>query len=76
VQDADEAAGQSAEGLVVLESLGALGVVKGAGTGRDPQRAEGLEHQRVDKPVVAHDPGLDDLLLAGGAVIGEVPAQA
>ena len=32
VQDADQAAGQSSEGIVVFESLGALGVVEGAGT--------------------------------------------
>src|SRR5262249_20076914 len=43
------------------------GVVEGTSTGRDPERAEGLEHQRVDEPVVAYEPGLDDLLLAGGA---------
>src|SRR5215469_7659906 len=67
VQDADQAAGQSPQGLVVLASPGALGVVEGAGTGRDPERAEGLEHQRVDEPVVAYEPGGDDLLLAGGA---------
>jgi hypothetical protein len=33
VQDADKAAGQPSEGVVVLKSLGALGVVKGAGAG-------------------------------------------
>src|SRR5215472_13334364 len=33
VQDADKAAGQSSEGVVVLESVGALSVVKGAGAG-------------------------------------------
>ena len=33
VQDADQAAGQSSQGVVVLESLGALGVVESAGAG-------------------------------------------
>jgi hypothetical protein len=61
VQDAGQAARQSSEGVVVLKSLGVLGVVERAGTGRDPQRGEGLDHQRVDQPVVAHEPGGDDL---------------
>src|SRR5262249_10094329 len=74
VQDADQAAGQFPQGLVVLAPPGALGVVEGTSTGRDPERAEGLEHQRVDEPVVAYEPGLDDLLLAGGAGDREVPA--
>jgi hypothetical protein len=33
VQDADGPAGQSSQGVVMLESLGALGVVEGAGAG-------------------------------------------
>jgi len=32
VQDADKTAGQPSQGIVVFESLGALGVVEGAGT--------------------------------------------
>jgi len=67
VQDADKTAGQFPQGLVVLASSGALVVVEGAGTGRDPERAEGLEHQRAGEPVVAQVPGGDGLLLAGGA---------
>jgi hypothetical protein len=33
VQDADKSAGQSSQGVVMLESLGALGVVEGSGSG-------------------------------------------
>ena len=36
VQDADKTAGQPSQGIVVFESLGALGVVEGAGSQRRP----------------------------------------
>src|SRR5260221_8081761 len=67
VQDADEPAGELAEGGVVLGAAGALGVVEGAGAGRGGEGGEGLGHERVGEPVVADEPGDDDFLLARGA---------
>src|SRR5258708_31071968 len=67
VQDAGEPAGEPAKGVVVFDPTGAQLVVERAGAGRDPERGEGLDHQGVDEPVVAHEPGRDDLLLARGA---------
>src|SRR5450755_3400651 len=76
VEDADEPAGELAEGGVVLGAAVALGVVEGAGAGRGGQGAQGLGHQRVGEPLVADEPGGDDLLLprragdgAGGGVV-------
>src|SRR5258708_8412942 len=64
VQDADEPAGELAEGGVVFHASGTLGVVEGPGAGRGAQGGEGLGHQRVDEPVVADEPGGNGLLLA------------
>lgn len=57
VQDAHEPVGQLAQGSVVLGTACAELVVVGAGAGRGGQRGECLGHQRVDKPVVVHEPG-------------------
>src|SRR2546421_5191596 len=67
VQDADEAVGELAQRGVVGGSAGALPVVVGAGAGRGVQRRERLGYQRVDEPVVVHEPGSDGSLLAGRA---------
>lgn len=56
MQDADQAAGQSSEDVVCAQVPWRAGVVEGTGTGRDPQCSEGLAHQRVDEPIVAHVP--------------------
>src|SRR5712692_1868796 len=64
VQDADEPAGELAQGSVVLGAAGALGVVQGAGAGRGAEGGEGLGHERVGEPVVEDEPGGEDLLLA------------
>src|ERR1039457_2360104 len=76
VQDADEPVGELAEGGGVLCGAGAFGVVEGPGAGRGGQGGEGLGHQRVGEPVVADEPGGDDLLLSrragdrgGGGVV-------
>src|SRR5260370_13859372 len=76
VEDADEAVGELAEGGGGLGAAVAVGVVEGAGAGRDGQGAQGLGHQRVGEPLVADEPGGDDLLLArragdgaGGGVV-------
>src|SRR5580692_6620268 len=66
VQDADEPAGELAQGGVVLGAAGAFGVVEGPGAGRGAEGGEGLGHERVGEPVVADEPGDDDLLLARG----------
>src|SRR5271169_5642356 len=66
VEDADEPVGDLAQGSVVLGAAGALGVVEGAGAGRAAQRGQGLGHERVGEPVVADEPGGDDLPLSGG----------
>src|ERR1035437_5142024 len=66
VQDADEPVGEFAQGGVVLGAAGALGVVEGAGAGRGAEGGEGLGHERVGEPVVADEPGGDDLPLPGG----------
>jgi hypothetical protein len=42
VQDADEPVGELAQGGVVLDAGGALGVVEGAGAGRAAERGQGL----------------------------------
>src|SRR6185369_3706566 len=55
---------QPAECVIVLESFGALLVVEGAGARRGVQRRESPAHKGVDEPVVADEPGGDDLLLA------------
>src|ERR1019366_1187266 len=55
VQDADEPVGDLAQGRVVP---GAAGGAEGG---------EGLSHERVGEPVVADEPGGDDLLLPRGA---------
>src|SRR6185312_13215657 len=67
VQDAYQTVGQPPERVVVLESFGALLVVERAGPGRGKHRRERPGHERVDEPVVADEPGSDDLLLARGA---------
>jgi hypothetical protein len=63
VQDADEPAGEFAQGGFVLGAAGALGVVEGAGAGRGAEGGEGLGHERVGEPVVADEAGGDDLPL-------------
>src|SRR6266567_5493328 len=63
VQDADEPVRQPAQGVVVLDAAVAEAVVVGTGAGRGVQRGEGLDHERVDEPVVMDEPGGDDLLL-------------
>src|SRR6266545_6690955 len=65
VQDADEPVGELAQRGVVADAAGALLVVVGAGAGRGFQRGESLGHQRVDEPVVVHEPGRDGSLLPG-----------
>src|SRR5918994_5382019 len=67
VQDADKPVGELAQRGVVVGATSALPVVVGPGARRDPQRRERLGHQRVDEPVVVHEPGSDDLLLTRGA---------
>src|ERR1700722_12708461 len=67
VQDADAPVGEPAECVTVFESFGALLVVERAGAGGCVERCEGPGHEGVDEPVVADEPGDDDLLLAGGA---------
>src|SRR5258706_659500 len=67
VEDADEAVGELAQGGVVAGAGGALPVVVGAGARRGFQRGERLSHQRVDEPVVVHEPGSNRPFLAGGA---------
>src|SRR5258707_5768238 len=67
VQDADEPVGEFAQGSVVLGAAGAFGVVEGAGARRGAQGGEGLGHECVGEPVVADEPGGDDLLLPRGA---------
>src|SRR5215475_979702 len=67
VEDGDEAAGEAAEGVVVVAAFGALLVVVGAGAGRGREGAEGLGHEGVGEPVVADPAGGDGFLLAGGA---------
>src|SRR6516225_7707426 len=67
VQDADEPVGDLAQGGVVLGAAGAFGVVESPGAGRGAEGGEGLGHERVGEPVVADEPGGDDLLLARGA---------
>src|SRR5205823_11342310 len=67
MEDADESVGELAPGGVVAGATGALPVVVGPGARRVVQRRERLGHQRVDEPVVVHEPGRDSLLLAGGA---------
>src|ERR1039457_626436 len=64
VEDSDEAVGELAEGGVVLGAAVAFGVVEGAGAGRGGQGAQGLGHEGVGEPLVADEPGGDDLLLA------------
>ena len=41
-------------------------VVEGAGAVRDAEGGEGLGHERIGEPVVADEPGGDDLPLSGG----------
>src|ERR1019366_6299826 len=67
VEDAGEAVGELAEGGVVAGSAGTLTVVAGACSGGGMEGGEGLGHERVDEPVVAHVPGGDGLFLAGSA---------
>src|ERR1017187_7444873 len=67
VQDADEPVGDLAQGRVVPGAAGALGAVQGPGAGRGAEGGEGLSHERVGEPVVADEPGGDDLLLPRGA---------
>src|SRR5450755_916991 len=74
VQDADEPAGELAQGGVVLGGVvlggvvlgaaGALSVVQGPGAGRGSQSREGLGPERINEPVVVNEPGGDGLLLA------------
>ena len=74
VQDGDKAAGQPAQGVVVVDAAGAQGVVAGAGAGGCGQGGEGLRHEGVGEPVVAGVPGGDDLFLPEARVSGEVAA--
>jgi hypothetical protein len=67
VQDAHEPVGELAQCLVVFGAACSELVVVGACTGRRSQGAECLGHQRVDEPVVVHEPGQDGFLLSGGA---------
>src|ERR1035437_1430153 len=76
VEDSDEAVGELAEGGVVLGAAVAFGVVEGAGAGRGADGGQGLGHERVGEPLVADEPGGDDLLLprragdgAGGGIV-------
>ena|ERR1035437_1481141 len=64
VQDADEPVGEFAQGGVVLGAAGAFGVVQGPGARGGAEGGEGLGHESVGEPVVADEPGGDDLLLA------------
>jgi hypothetical protein len=63
-QDADKPVGKAAKCVIVIESLGALLIVEGAGAGRVVQGCEGLGAERVDEPVVVDEAGGDHLLLA------------
>ena len=67
MEDADEPVGQPASASLCSMSAGARGVVERAGAGRGGECGEGLRPERVDEPVVADEPGSDDLLLARGA---------
>src|SRR5204862_2561858 len=74
----DKPVGQTAECVVMFDSLGALLVVEGPGAGRGAEGREGLGVERADEPVVVDEPGGDDLFLPGragdGAGGGVVPA--
>jgi hypothetical protein len=74
VEDADEPVGEASQGVVMAVALGALLVVEGAGAGRgrSGRRRPGVE--RVDEPVVVHEPGRDDFPLPGPAGDGLVAA--
>src|SRR5215472_12800048 len=78
VQDADEPVGDAPQGVVVLQSAVAEPVIVSTGTGRGVQGGERLGVERVDEPVVVHEPGGYDLPLPGGpgdrAGGGVVPA--
>src|SRR5215813_10106847 len=83
VEDADEPVRQPSQGVVVPVAGSALPVVERAGPGRRAQGREGLSVEGVDEPVVVHEPGHDDLLLArragdgaGGGVVAAGPAVA
>src|ERR1035441_4091358 len=65
--EAGGAVGELAEGGVGAGSAGTLTVVAGACSGGGMEGGEGLGHERVDEPVVAHVPGGDGLFLAGSA---------
>src|SRR5260370_41767286 len=76
VQNADKPVPESPECVIMFESLGDLLVVEGSGARRPRQSAERLGVRRIDKPVIMHEPGGDDLLLArcpgdraGGGVV-------
>ena len=64
MQDADEAVSEPPEGIVVIGSLGALPVIERPGARGGVERCEGPGHECVGEPVVADEPGGDDLLLA------------
>jgi hypothetical protein len=67
VQDADQPVREPPQGVVVLDVAGAQVVVEGAGSGRGIQGGEGLRVEGVDEPVVADEPGGDDLFPSRGA---------
>lgn len=64
VQDADKPVGELAQGGVVVEFSSSLLVVLGAGAGRSLQCGLSLRHERINEPVVVHEPGQHDLLLS------------
>jgi len=56
VEDADESVGYSSEGVVVADAAVAVLVVVGAGARGGAEGGEGLGVERVDEPVVVHEP--------------------
>jgi hypothetical protein len=66
VQDSDEPVTELAQRCSVAEIACPDLVVVGPRTGRGSQGREGLVIQCVDEPVVVHEPGQHDLLLAAG----------
>ena len=67
VQDADLSVGELSQSCVVFCSARPLAVVVGAGSRRGFESGEGLRHERVDEPVLVHEPGGYDSLLARGS---------
>src|SRR3954471_20084345 len=66
VQDAHESVGELPQSSIVTGAAGSVPVVVSACAGRATERAERLGQQRVDEPIVVHEPGQRDLLPARG----------